>query len=79
MASQVSVARSSITGNTRVSPFLDGPREPVVGTVTVRTQDGVPPGTFFSKKLMSWTPCGHRMRVTARSLRCGSITGEMRA
>ena len=62
-------------GKTSVSPFLDGPREPVVGTVAVRTQEGVPAGTFFSKKLGPSTPCGQRIRVTQRSLRCGSITG----
>ena len=56
---------------------LDAVREPVVGTVTVCTQDGVPPGMFFSKKLMSSTPCGQRIRVTARSLRCGSMTGAI--
>ena len=50
-------------------------REPVVGTVTVRTQDGVPAGTFFSKKLCPPVPCGQRIRVTARSRRCGSRVG----
>ena len=50
-------------------------RLPDVGTFTVRTQDGVPPGVFFSKKDLSPVPCGQRIRVTARSARCGSITG----
>ena len=50
-------------------------REPVVGTVAVRTHEGVPPGTFFSKNDLSPVPCGQRIRVTARSARCGSITG----
>ena len=68
LTSQVSVARSSTIGNVRVSPCLDdAAREPVVGTVTVCTHDGVPAGVFFSKKLMSSTPCGQRIRVTARS------------
>ena len=72
----MSVARSSTIGNVIVpSPFPD--RLPVVGTVAVRTQDGVPLGAFFSKKLMSWTPCGQRIRVTARSFRCGSIVGAI--
>ena len=75
LASQVSVARSSQIGKRRVpSPFPV--REPVVDTVAVRTQDGVPDGAFFSKKLDPSTPCGQRIRVTARSLRCGSITGD---
>ncbi len=68
-----------MTGKVSVPSSLDAVREPVVGTVTVRTQDGVPPGTFFSKKLMSCTPCGQRIRVTARSFRCGSSTGAMLA
>ena len=54
----------------------DWAREPVVGTFAVRTQDGVPAGVFFSKKLESWTPCGQRIRVTQRSSSCGSSTGE---
>src|SRR6478672_818923 len=53
--SQVRVARSSTTGKVRVSAPPSradrAAREPVVGTVTVRTQEGVPAGTFFSKKL----------------------------
>ena len=53
--------------------------EPGTGTVTVRTHDGVLTGAFFSKKLMSATPCGQRIRVTARSARCGSITGAIAA
>ena len=32
-------------------------------------------GAFFSKKLAPSTPCGPRIRVTARSSRCGSSTG----
>ena len=36
----------------RVAARLDA-REPVVGTFAVRTQDGVPAGVFFSKKLDS--------------------------
>jgi hypothetical protein len=60
-----------------LSPFLEDPRDPVVGTVAVRTQDGVPGGTFFSKKLLSCTPCGQRIRVTGRSRRCGSRVGEI--
>ena len=48
----------------------------VVGTVAVRTHDGVPCGAFFSKKLSPCTPWGHRIRVTARSRRCGSSTPE---
>ena len=75
LTNQVSAARSSTTGNTSRSPCLLSPREPVVGTLTVRTHDGVPWGTFFSKKLPSATPCGQRMRVTARSARCGSRVG----
>ena len=43
----------------------------------MRTQDGVPLGAFFSKKLTSWTPWGQRIRVTARSFRCGSIVGAI--
>ena len=75
MASHVSVARSSQIGKRMVpSPLPE--REPVVGTSTVRTHDGVPGGAFFSKKLDPSTPCGHRMRVTARSLRCGRSTCE---
>ena len=50
-------------GDVAVRPCRRG--EPVVGTVAVRTQDGVPAGAFFSKKLMSSTPCGQRIRVTA--------------
>ena len=46
-----------------------------VHTVTVRTHEGVPPGVFFSKKDFSPVPCGQRIRVTARSARCGSIAG----
>jgi hypothetical protein len=76
LTSQVRVARSSTTGNV-ISPSPLPERLPVVGTVTVRTQDGVPPGAFFSKKLMSSTPCGHRIRVTARLARCGSIAGAI--
>ena len=71
----MSVARSSQIGNRSVPSPLPV-REPVVDTVAVRTHDGVPAGAFFSKKLDPSTPCGHRMRVTARSLRCGSRTGE---
>jgi hypothetical protein len=78
LTSQVSVARSSTTGN-RSSPASPSVRDPVVGTVTVRTHDGVPAGAFFSKKLRSSTPCGHRIRVTARSARWGSRTGATRA
>ena len=48
----------------------------MVGTSAVRTHDGVPAGAFFSKKLAFSTPCGQRIRVTARSFRCGSSTGE---
>ena len=66
-------------GKTRWSPLRLSPREPVVGTFAVRTHDGVPAGVFFSKKLLSATPCGHRIRVTARSFRCGSSTGAIRA
>ncbi len=74
MASQVRVARSSQIGKRMVpSPFPD--RLPVVDTSCVRTHDGVPGGAFFSKKLEPSTPCGQRIRVTARSLRCGSSTG----
>ena len=80
MASQVRVARSSQIGNSIVSRSLSEPvrraREPVVGTLAVRTHDGVPAGLFFSKKLLPSTPCGHRIRVTARSRRCGSSTPE---
>ena len=74
LASQVSVARSSQIGKRRVPSPLPV-REPVVGTSAVRTHDGVPAGAFFSKKLAPSTPCGQRMRVTARSRRCGSSTG----
>ena len=75
LASQVSVARSSQIGKVIVpSPLPE--REPVVGTSAVRTHEGVPGGAFFSKKLPFSTPCGQRIRVTARSLRCGSSTGE---
>ena len=83
MTSHVRVARSSQIGKRMVS--LSGPvrllpaRLPVVGTVAVRTHDGVPAGAFFSKKLLACTPCGHRIRVTARSRRCGSSTSEMLA
>ena len=66
-------------GKTRVSPLRELPREPVVGTSAVRSQLGAPAGTFFSKNDAAWTPCGQRIRVTARSARCGSSTGEMRA
>ena len=45
------------------------------GSITVRTQLGVPPGTFFSKKDLSPVPCGHRIRVTARSASTGSRRG----
>ena len=62
-----------------MSPCRDSPRLPVVGTFAVRTHDGVPAGAFFSKKLDSCVPCGQRTRVTARSFRCGSSTGAMRA
>ncbi|MEZ5096773.1 MAG: hypothetical protein R2731_12035 [Nocardioides sp.] len=48
MASQVKVARSSQTGNSTWSPCRDSPRDPLVGTRTVRTHDGVPAGEFFS-------------------------------
>ena len=44
-----------------------------------RIHAGVPAGMFFSKNCMSPTPCGKRIRVTARSRRCGRITGAMRA
>ena len=71
----MSVARSSTIGKTIGSPLRDSPRDPVVGTLAVRTHDGVPAGVFFSKKLAPWTPCGQRIRVTARSARCGSSTG----
>ena len=75
MASQVRVARSSQIGKRIVpSPLPD--REPVVDTSCVRTHEGVPPGAFFSKKLDPSTPCGHRIRVTARSFRCGRSAGE---
>ncbi len=71
-------------GKTRWSPpresaERESPRDPVVGTFAVRTHDGVPAGAFFSKKLLSATPCGQRIRVTARSFRCGSSTGAIRA
>jgi len=75
LASQVKVARSSQIGKRRV-PLPEAARLPVVGTSAVRTHDGVPGGAFFSKKLEPSTPCGQRMRVTARSRRCGSSTGE---
>ena len=75
LTSQVRVARSSQIGNVRVSLSEDA-RLPVVGTVAVRTQDGVPAGAFFSKKLLPCTPCGQRIRVTARSRRCGSSTAD---
>lgn len=65
-------------GKTRVSPCRLGPRLPVVGTSAVRTQLGVPAGAFFSKKLMSPTPCGQRIRVTGRPTRCGIRTGATR-
>ena len=75
LASQVRVARSSQIGK-RIVPSPLPAREPVVGTSCVRTHDGVPDGAFFSKKLDPSTPCGQRIRVTARSARCGSRTGE---
>jgi hypothetical protein len=75
----ISVARSSTIGNTRVSPCRLGARDPVVGTSAVRTHDGVPAGTFFSKKLIVCTPWGQRIRVTGRPARCGSSTGAIRA
>ena len=62
-------------GAALVDAAEDWAREPVVGTFAVRTQDGVPAGVFFSKKLASATPCGQRIRVTQRSRRCGSSTG----
>ena len=65
-----------MTGNTILSP---PPREPVDGTVTERSHDGAPEGRFFSKNCMSPVPCGQRIRVTARSARCGSSTGATRA
>ena len=79
MASHVNVARSSITGKVSVSPEALDARLPVVGTVTVRTHDGVPAGTFFSKKLRSCTPWGQRILVTARSRRWTSRVGAIRA
>ena len=60
-----------------ISPSPLPERLPVVGTVAVCTHDGVPLGAFFSKKLMSSTPCGQRIRVTGRSFTCGSITGAI--
>ena len=71
------MARSSTIGKVSVPSSLPPSASPVVGTVTVRTHEGVPPGMFFSKKLMSSMPCGQRIRVTARSLRCGSSTGAI--
>ena len=50
-------------------------RDPVVGTSAVRTQDGVPFGMFFSKKLCFSTPLGQRTRVAQRSASSGSIAG----
>ena len=79
MTSQVSEASESITGKVSSPSSPDCVREPVVGTVTVRTHDGVPPGTFFSKNDCSLVPLGQRIRVTARSARCGSITAATRA
>jgi hypothetical protein len=49
---------------------------PGTGSTTVRTQDGVPRGTFFSKNVLPSTPSGQRFRVRARSRRCGRSTSE---
>ncbi len=75
MTIHIRVGSESITGKVSSPSSPDLVREPVVGTVTVRTQDGVPPGTFFSKNDCSLVPLGQRIRVTARSARCGSISG----
>jgi hypothetical protein len=40
---------------------------------TVRTQSGVPRGTFFSKNGWAPTPSGQRLRVIGRSAMCASI------
>ena len=63
-----------MTGKVSSPASPDSVRLPVVGTVAVRTHFGVPAGAFFSKNDMSAVPCGQRIRVTARSRRCGSIT-----
>jgi hypothetical protein len=74
LPSQVSVASESTTGKRSSPASPDADRDPVVGTRTVRTHRGVPAGTFFSKKDCSSVPLGQRIRVTARSARCGSST-----
>ena len=73
----MSAASESITGKVSSPSSPDAEREPVVGTVAVRTHDGVPAGTFFSKNDCSLVPLGQRIRVTARSRRCGSSTGAI--
>ncbi len=54
-ASHTSVASSSTTTKSIVSRFIV---EPGTGSVTVRTQDGVPRAAFFSKKNFASTPLG---------------------
>jgi hypothetical protein len=74
-ATQTSVANSSTTTKSMVSrDFV----EPGTGRRARRTQSGVPPGAFFSKKCAPSTPFGYRIRVSARSFRCGSSTGASR-
>ncbi len=62
-AAQTSVARSSINGYRIVSRSLD---DPGTGSLTRRTQAGVPFGRFFSKNGCDATPSGHRLRVAGR-------------
>ncbi|MCQ0019450.1 hypothetical protein LUX39_41445 [Actinomadura madurae] len=74
-AHHTSVGRSSTTTKSSVSRPVELPG---VGIVAVRTQSGVWEGAFFSKNLPPSTPSGHRIRVAARSFRCGSIAGATR-
>ena len=55
LATQTSVASSSTTTKSMVSRALV---EPGTGSVSRRTQSGVPPGAFFSKKCAPSTPFG---------------------
>jgi hypothetical protein len=55
LASQTRVARPSTTTKSTVSRLIV---DPGTGSVARRTQLGVPPGLFFSKKCAPSTPFG---------------------
>jgi hypothetical protein len=53
------------------------PRDPLLGSRTVRSHSGACEGAFFSKNLSPATPSGNRTNVTGRSARCTSSSGAM--